>query len=227
MFKLEPMSTSKQSFGFLGLLISLLLLLLLPGLFGSHSGGIIPMLFALVLVASLYLVATERKNFVIGLMLALPVLLTHWPLGLLSEPARLTMNSAFQIVFLAYVCAQIFSYLFRAQKIEVDVIYAALCLYLLIAVIWAFGYFLVEFSSPGAISMGDGVDMASMGARDLMAQTIYFSFVTITTLGYGDMTPVSRLAQSLTIIEALVGQIYIAIVIARLVAMQIAEKLRA
>lgn len=141
MFKLEPMSTSKQSFGFLGLLISLLLLLLLPGLFSSHSGEIIPMLFALVLVASLYLVAAERKNFVIGLMLALPVLLTHWPLGLLSEPARLTMNSAFQIVFLAYVCAQIFSYLFRAQKIEVDVIYAALCLYLLLAVIWAFGYF--------------------------------------------------------------------------------------
>jgi hypothetical protein len=53
----------------------------------------------------------------------------------------------------------------------------------------------------------------------------YFSFVTITTLGYGDIAPVSLLARSLTIVQALVGQVYIAIVIARLVSLQIAGEI--
>lgn len=220
------MSTVNPPFGFLSLLTCLLLLLALPGLFSGYSGGLISILFVLMLAASLYLVATEKKHLTIGLLLAVPALFTHWSFGLLPETIRLVINGGFQIVFLSYVCVHIFSYLFRARKIESEVIFAALCLYLLLGLIWAFGYFLLELLSPGAISLGSEINSQSMDSRELIAEVIYFSFVTITTLGYGDITPVSQLAKSLVIVEALVGQIYIAIVIARLVAIQIAAALR-
>lgn len=220
------MSTSNPPFGFLGLLASLLLLLILPGLLSEYSGAILPILFALVLVASLYLVAAEKTRLTIGIALAAPVLLTHWSFGLLPEIVRLNMNGMFQIIFLLYVSRQIFVYLFRARKIELSVIYAALCLYLMLGIIWVFAYFLVEINAPGAISLSSEIDFVTLNPRDLLAELIYFSFVTITTLGYGDITPVSRVAQSLAIIQALVGQIYIAIIIARIVGMQIAAELR-
>lgn len=219
------MLTSSSPLSFLGLLVSLILLLFMPGLFSDYSGALISILFALVLIASLYLVATERKHLIIGLTLAVPALLTHWSLPLLSETTRLTINACFQILFLSYVCTQIFTYLFRARKIESNVIYAALCLYLMLGLIWTFAYLLIEINSPGAIALKNEFDLLTDNPRELIAEIMYFSFVTITTLGYGDITPVSPLAQSLVIIQAFVGQIYVAIVIARLVGLQIAAQL--
>ncbi len=220
------MAISKKRFGFQGLLASLLLLILLPGFLGPNYADIIPILFALLMIACLYLVATEKKYLTIGLVLAVPALITHWSFGLLPETARLTINSVLQIAFLSYVCGHIYTYLFTARKIVSDVIFAALCLYFLLGIVWTFAYFLIEINSPGAISLVSELGSAATNPRDLLRDILYFSFVTITTLGYGDITPVSRLAQSLAIIQAFVGQIYIAIVIARLVAMQLAAELR-
>ena len=219
------MLTSSSPLSFLGLLVSLILLLFMPGLFSDYSGALISILFALVLIASLYLVATEKKHLLIGLALAAPALLTHWSFGVLPEITRLTINASFQILFLSYVCTQILTYLIRARKIESNVIYAALCLYLMLGLIWTFAYLLIETNSPGAIALKNEFDLLTDNPRELIAEIMYFSFVTITTLGYGDITPISPLAQSLVIIQAFVGQIFVAIVIARLVGLQIAAQL--
>jgi len=197
----------------------------MPGLFSDYSGALISILFALVLIASLYLVATEKKHLLIGLALAAPALLTHWSFGVLPEITRLTINASFQILFLSYVCTQILTYLIRARKIESNVIYAALCLYLMLGLVWTFAYFLIEINSPGAIALKIEFDLLTDNPRELMIEIMYFSFVTITTLGYGDITPISPLAQSLVIIQAFVGQIFVAIVIARLVGLQIAAQI--
>ena len=219
------MLTSSSPLSFLSLLISLVLLLFMPGLFNEFSAALIRILFALVLIASLYLVATEKKQLIIGLALAVPALLTHWSFGLLPETPRLVINASFLLLFLSYVCTHIFIYLFSTRKIESDVIYAALCLYLMLGLVWTFAYLLIEINSPGSIALKSEFDPLTDDTRDLVTEIIYFSFVTITTLGYGDIIPVSRLARSLVIIQAFVGQIYVAIVIARLVGLQIAAQL--
>jgi len=95
----------------------------------------------------------------------------------------------------------------------------------MLGLIWTFAYLLIEINSPGAIALKNEFDLLTDNPRELIAEIMYFSFVTITTLGYGDITPVSPLAQSLVIIQAFVGQIYVAIVIARLVGLQIAAQL--
>ena len=134
---------------------------------------------------------------------------------------RLTSNSIFYIAFLSYVVSHIAKFLFNAQNITSNVIYGAVCLYLILGLIWTFLYFLVLLYDPAAIKL----DALKIGGDpgQAMVELLYFSYVTMTTLGYGDITPLSRLAQSLAILQAFLGQIYLAVVIASLVGMQISS----
>jgi hypothetical protein len=84
---------------------------------------------------------------------------------------------------------------------------------------WAFVYLVLESLHPGSFAIGEG--QIEVGRR----LYIYYSFVTITTLGYGDITPTTDLANSLSFLEAVTGQLYIAILIARLVGIQIAQSI--
>jgi hypothetical protein len=95
----------------------------------------------------------------------------------------------------------------------------AVAAYLLVAMAFAFGYFLIEFLIPGAYHFPDSVPRI----EDLrMMRTFnYFSISTLTTLGYGDVTPVHPFARSMAMLEALIGQLYPATLIARLVTLHI------
>jgi VanZ family protein len=94
-----------------------------------------------------------------------------------------------------------------------DRIFGAIVLYLLIGMVWAFAYAVVDLFLPQSFA---GRSDASPDPADW----VYFSFVTLTTVGYGDITPVSRMVRSLSILEALVGQLYPAVIIARLVSLE-------
>ena len=97
----------------------------------------------------------------------------------------------------------------------------AVAAYLLIAMAFAFGYFLIEFLSPGAFHFPEsGPRLVDL--RMLATTFNYFSISTLTTLGYGDVTPVHPFARSLAMMEALIGQLYPATLIARLVTLHIA-----
>lgn len=88
---------------------------------------------------------------------------------------------------------------------------------MLIGLIWAVAYALVDAAVPAGFS-GAG------GAAGDLGDWVYFSLVTLATLGYGDITPVARMARSLATLEALIGQLYPAIIIARLVSLQLTPK---
>jgi voltage-gated potassium channel len=106
-------------------------------------------------------------------------------------------------------------------EISANRIVGAISIYLLLGVLWAVAYTLVEISSPGSIS-GFDVDAGSHWSSDWL----YFSFVTMTTLGYGDITPVSAIAKVLAYMQAVFGQFYIAILVAGLVTAYISRKNR-
>ena len=99
-----------------------------------------------------------------------------------------------------------------------NVIYAAIAVYLFIAFMWAFLFLLVEKLQPGSITLG--------GTEESTFHFFYYSFVTITTLGYGDITPTSEIARSLALLEAVIGQIYLVVLVARLVGIHIAQSSR-
>ena len=100
-----------------------------------------------------------------------------------------------------------------------DKLSGAVCVYLLIGVIWSLLFGILEIAAPGSLRFSD----ADAGVQEALrtgapqGATTYFSFVTLTTLGYGDIVPVSQAARSLAAVEALLGQLYLTILVARLV----------
>ena len=89
--------------------------------------------------------------------------------------------------------------------------------FLLLGLCWAFIYALIEVLNPGSFSV------ASITTAGSSSAYTYFSFVTLTTLGYGDISPVAQVARSFAILEAITGQMYLAVLVARLVGTQIAH----
>ncbi len=114
---------------------------------------------------------------------------------------------------LLYAVVRGMQHLFRKRRVTADTLATALCAYLLIGLAWTLLYVAVEIADPSAAAFGEG----EKGSGDLF----YFSFVTLSTLGYGDLTPTTSTARSLAIVEAIIGQFYVAVVLARLVAMQL------
>jgi hypothetical protein len=93
---------------------------------------------------------------------------------------------------------------------------AAVAVYLLLGLIWARLYEAVELLAPGAFRIAESETISSAGF-------VYFSFVTLATLGYGDFTPVNMVARNLAILEAITGQLYLVILIAKLVSEEVAR----
>ena len=130
--------------------------------------------------------------------------------------------SRFSIALLLILAALVLVQVFREGPITAYRIQGAIVVYLLVGFAWAAAYELVYRAWPG------GFQFAQRGASDLRIShgLLYYSFVTLTTLGYGDITPVHPAARSLATGEALVGQLYPAILIARLVSMRISPRRR-
>ena len=92
----------------------------------------------------------------------------------------------------------------------------SICVYILVGISWSIFYFFVSVIHPGAF---DGI--TEIGAKQQFTDLLYYSFVTLSTLGYGDINPVTPIARTLAYIEALFGQFYIAILVASFVGMHI------
>jgi len=204
------------------LFASLLALMVLPELL-PEEGAVrwqLPLLFSLVMLSALSTVSRRRREMVIaGSLLAL-ALLPQW-IGAFGAAGVGTAGRIPLALFLIYVCGLILRMVLSARTVDLEVILAALCVYLLLALIWAIAYHLLEVYRPGSFSIPAAM-LAEKANPDqaISAALHYFSFVTITTLGYGDVTPVAPLARSMAMLEAVVGQIYLVTLIARLVSME-------
>jgi len=104
-------------------------------------------------------------------------------------------------------------------EINANRLVGAICVYLMLGVIWALAYSLVELAAPGSFG---GVAAGQDAGWD--SEWLYFSFVTLTTLGYGDILPLSALARALAYMEAVTGQFYVAILVAGLVSAYISDR---
>ena len=123
------------------------------------------------------------------------------------------------IIYMLFVIVFILHLMFTTRTITTNIISASLCLYLLLAVIWSQAYSMLELVEPGAFNIQfDTHDDFLLGRS---VAPLYFSLVTITTLGYGDIVPVTQSARMMAVVEAFIGQLYIAVLVARLVGMHV------
>jgi len=122
----------------------------------------------------------------------------------------------FQIVFHAYAVILLLGYVLRDDVITVDELYALACIYVLMALLWASAYSLVVLFNPNAIFINPSNNPDGLiGWSDL----VYYSMTTLTSTGYGEITPVSPSARALAMLQQVIGVLYVAILIARLTGM--------
>lgn len=213
----------RSRLGFQFLLVCLVAMLVIPSFFEADRRGFLSLfIMSSLLFSCLYLVAYSKQEMLVGALLVLPVWISSWWFGaeLLFGEWGYFINGGLTIAFLTYVAYLILRYLFETPNVSSDMLYASLCLYLLIGLIWVFIYFLIELALPGSFAISTQ-QVLPTEPRELIGQFSYYSYVTLSTLGYGDIAPVSRVARSWASLEALVGQFYLAVVMARIVALYI------
>jgi hypothetical protein len=132
------------------------------------------------------------------------------------------VGSATTVAFLSYTVGVILNDVLRGGRVTTDKVLGAICVYLLLGVIWASLYAIVDLASSEHAFRG-AVGAAGPDGGLGFSNLLYFSFVTLTTLGYGDIVPVSSIARTLSILEGVTGPLYLAVLIARLVGLHIAH----
>jgi Ion channel len=175
-------------------------------------------LLSLILLSGIAAVSDNRRQYVpvaCAAAIAIAIRCTSWILPLDRISGLLDITA---LLSLAILGAVVGIKVFGPGRGTFDRILGAVALYILIGVVWAEAYQLVNNHLPLAYS---GIPHESKPYG--RATWLYFSFVTLTTVGYGDITPVVPFARSLAILEALIGQLYPAIVLARLVSLHAAS----
>ena len=201
----------------MSLLIAILLLLLLrPFLEGFVVARILlSALLIATLISALYSVSRPAWAFKVGLVLMVPAIALVLLRYATTSPAIERSGYVFMLLAFAFTAVVMVTHTLLAKRVTVEHISGALSAYLLMGLVWGLAYFLLESAVPGSLSIGSVSDDARFDA------SIYYSFVTLTTLGYGDILPLTDRARSLAYVEAVVGQIYLAVLIGKLVGMYV------
>ena len=182
---------------------------------------ILHVLTSIVLIASAYAVSGKRKTLVVSLILLAPGLLSSWSTVFSRALWPMAISAAFVLAFLGYVLSMIAWDILSEKNVTRDTIFGSACVYLLIGSAFAELFMLLQILEPQ--SFGAAVDMAPAGGQvRFLSELSYFSFVTLTTLGYGDITPQAGVARGVATVEAMVGQFYMAVLVARLVGLHLA-----
>jgi hypothetical protein len=178
-------------------------------------------LFSLILATGV--LATFRQHWVrlLAIVIAVISMILTWkqhihPIGYLIIP-----DNAFKIVFLGLLLAVLAVQVFRSGPVTAHRIRGAVVIYLLLGVMWSFFYNIADVAIPHAFHYTQ--DLAVSGSHALDRLLTYFSFTTLTTTGFGDITPNAPMTRTLAIFEALTGQLYLVITLARLVSMGIGK----
>ena len=182
------------------------------------KGGdiIVSVLLSLVLISAVLAVASRRRTLVVAVLLMVPAIAGRWINHFrpdLVPPAVFLVSG---LVLVAFVVFNLLGFVLRAPSVNAEVLCASISAYLMLGLIWTMAYWLVDQLTPGgAFSFNTNAGKQSMNGFN----AFYFSFITLSTVGYGDITPLSRIARWLAALEAMTGLLYVAVLIARLVSL--------
>ena len=173
---------------------------------------------ALVLLAALSVAGSHR----VAIALFSGALIFHLASMVSETTAVGAAAETFRLLFLSYVFGLIVWRVLHDRIVTLDTVAGAACAYFLLGVVWGDLFLLVDRWRPGSFAIPTGW-MVGPG-RDLRSALMYFSFATLTTLGYGDIRPTDAAAGSLCAAEAFIGQLYLAIMIARMVGLYTSQR---
>ena len=207
------------------LLAAQILLTVISPLFSTTSGArlVVDIAISAIFLTALFIISSTRKHFVIGLALMIPTFLLMWAVEIFKLESYAMLPLIGSALFFCYVAWLILSDILHARLVTFDIIAGGISVYLFFGNICGLIYAIIARIDPEAFSIPE-VTASYLGSSiSEVSSAMYFSFVTLTTLGYGDITPVNGFARTLAYLEAAAGQIYLTVLIASLVGMHIAS----
>jgi amino acid transporter len=217
------------------LLVAIIILLGVRALVGGTGVGAATysILVMLVLMVAVYtiqvdellrdrelLVQQRKKRGFVGWVLAIVAIVLR--LSLFASPShKLAMASSLSLVlFFGFVALTELRAVLRQRTVTRETISMSISVYLLFGLTWGFFYIVLFEFQPNAFSFGGAPTPSELQITPVL---IYFSLTTIATVGYGDITPLTLQARYAAVAEGIAGQFYLAILVARLVGMQMSQ----
>ncbi len=206
---------------FLALLLLILAMLIIVPLADElvRLRMLMDIFWSAIFIAVIYAVSQKKHHILVGVLLALPMLGSIWSRYFVQYSALEVVGGLCGAAFFIFAIIQILIFVYTQKEVTRDLIAGAAIVYLLMALAWSFIFGVVESLNPGSFSIPDIEGIST--SRSFL----YYSFVTITTLGYGDITPVTSLARSLCILEAVIGQLYLVVQVAWLVGVHVSQSM--
>jgi len=201
--------TKYKMFNFM---VSIVLLLIFSAVVEDTKFGylVLNTVSSIVFILGVYAVGRDKKHLIILIILGLPWVFSEWAFTKSSQ----TIFAS--ILFFLSVTVTIGNHILNSRKITADTLYGAVCVYLLLGLLWVTVYGGIEYFSPGAVFVSNySGDSGSISTNELL----YYSYTTLTTLGYGDIISTTPLARILSVLEAITGELFIAFLVARLISM--------
>jgi hypothetical protein len=171
-------------------------------------------IITVVLLSAALAVGDRRRIKIWAGLLGGPAILVTWLHRWFPDNVPEEYGFALAVLFAAFVAIRLFRFVLAARKVDGEVLSAAVATYLMLALLWSFAYMLIGKANPGAFAFTVG----PASGRSMEGFTsLYFSLTTLSTVGYGDIVPVSNVARLLSTIEAVAGMFFVTLLIARLV----------
>jgi hypothetical protein len=184
--------------------------------------------FLSVLVGTVISVSKRRAGKIVSLALGLPTAVLALLHPFFPAVRLAIVGHLFAVAFLSYAIGVMVLFIFTRHRVTFNALCASMCIYLLLGVTWALAYAVVDALVPCAFSSNSQLrpepPVMAIG-KGTSTAVLYFSFTTLTTLGYGDIVPTAPVSRMLSVLEALLGQLYLAVMVARLVGLHIAHSM--
>ena len=177
------------------------------------------------LLAGVFAISRRKSVLVIASLLGVVTMAAAWSSELLNTQWLCITSDLTMALFFGFTALMILHDVWHTEGVTADTVIGSICAYLLIGSVFGFLYSMTELAVPGSFHFsvsigGDAVRQAVMRHRDYPT-LMYYSFVTLTSTGYGDIVPVTHTARMIAWSEAVFGQFYMAVLVARLVAMHL------
>lgn len=178
-------------------------------------------LFLGLMMGAVISVTKSPRWLLIPILLGLPTL-CFWIWGSLNPSIFLQIiRYLCLIAFLSYVIFMITGTIFHKKIVTQDTVFASLCVYMLLGLVWALAYSLLDLVEPESFTYTPNLTKPSLQFGKGELAVLYYSFVTLTTMGYGDIIPTTSISRVLASFEAITGQLYLAVLVSKLVGMYI------
>ena len=215
--------------GHLELLVSLGSLLVIQSFLHSTTiaqRSVFNLLFIVVVISGVRMLSASRLRLFVAMGLSLIALVCSFATELYASDELIVTTYCCYIAIFLLLIVTLAEDVFIGGDVDSNRIIGAVCIFFILGLLWAFIYALVYIFDRDSFRFSNHV-LTDNGIRpDALSEFIYFSNVTLTTLGYGDIVPISRQARVLATIEAMLGQLYLATVVARLVGLHISQRNR-